>query len=262
MSSLLCLGQKLWSPMNARVHPFITASHEKKCGQKKAACGQACEQSVSPENRVLASAHESVPYTSLLVEMGHHSQFQYENKVPLTKFAIHKRKSGLLAPCRLGRDWFKFMKPSIVNNSTSCATILACPGCVELMQATMLDHLRVGHSKQSACGDPAQPERQKWERKKRNGTPRRHHWTSGKPAHPELFQTATALGSTGCLQRLVFGLKRSALLSMVTCIPPTSLPLSHAGFRQPLYRVATVCPLDFFLIQRNGRQIPDVIELC
>lgn len=35
---LVCIGQGLGSPMDARVHPLVRASHGKKCGQKKAAC--------------------------------------------------------------------------------------------------------------------------------------------------------------------------------------------------------------------------------
>lgn len=78
------------------------------------------------ENRDLASAHESMPYrnTSLLVKLGHHSWLQYENKAVLTNFAIHKKKSGLLAPHRLGRDWFKYMKPSIVWKQTIPLVVL------------------------------------------------------------------------------------------------------------------------------------------
>lgn len=151
------------------------------------------------------------------------------------------------------------------NNPTCCATFLACPGCVELSRPQVdgwitweLPTMRM----LSAHSNPAQPEGQKWECKKRNGVPRWLHCTSGGPACPGLFRTTATLWSTGWLQQLVFGWKRSALHSMVTCTPPASWPLSHGGFRQPLHQVATVCPLDFFLIRRNGRQIPDVIELC
>lgn len=88
-------------------------------------------------------------------------------------------------------------------------------------------------------------------------------WASGQSAGTQgAWQLTTAtLGSAPSLLQFVFGLKRSAPQNMVACFPSASWPLSGADFREPLYQVATVCPLDFFLIGGNGRQILNVTEL-
>lgn len=79
---------------------------------------------------------------------------------------------------------------------------------------------------------------------------------------PGFFLTTATLRSTAWLHRFVLGLKRSALQNTVTRFPPASWPQSRGGFREPPYQAATVCPLDFFPIGGNRREIPNVTEPC
>lgn len=120
------------------------------------------------------------------------------------------------------------------NNPTCCATFLARPECVEVMQATMdcwitweLPTKRI----LTTYSHPAQLKGQKWECKKSNGMPHWLHWTSGEPSRPELFQIIATLWSTGWLQDSCLG-GRDLLLTVWSNVLhqlPGHIPMEVSG---------------------------------
>lgn len=174
-----------------------------------------------------------------------------------------------MAPHGLGRDWIKYVKPSIVRKQTQSRLMCYISSSSRMRWTNAGHRWTVGSL---GCCPPREccPRRISLQNQKvKSGNIKRAKhgtlaslgtWWICTP--PGLFLTTATMWPTAWLPQFVFGLKRSALQNTATRFSPASWPLSRGDFREPLYQVAAVCPLDFFLIQGNAREIPGVTELC